>query len=45
MKHEAVAPEDLMRMANDMLENAKLSLAVIGPAKDDKDIGKVLSIR
>jgi predicted Zn-dependent peptidase len=41
---EAVGPEDLMRMANDMLKNGALNLAVIGPAKDDKDIRKVLDI-
>jgi hypothetical protein len=39
-----VGPEDLMRMANDMLKNGALNLAVIGPAKDDKDIRKVLDI-
>ena len=41
---EAVTPEDLMRMANDMLKNDAISLAVIGPIKDDKDIRKALNI-
>ena len=41
---EAVEPEDLMRISNDMLKDNAMNLAVIGPAKDDKDIRKVLNI-
>ncbi len=41
---EAVTPEDLLRMANDMFKNANMNLAVIGPVKNDKDIGKALRI-
>ncbi|MDD5437255.1 MAG: pitrilysin family protein, partial [Candidatus Omnitrophica bacterium] len=43
-KVDAVGSEDLMRVANDMLWEAKLNLAVIGPVKNDKDIRKVLKI-
>ena len=41
---EAVEPEDLMRIANDMLANPKLNLAVIGPVKDEKSVREVLAI-
>ncbi len=41
---EAVTPEDLLRMANDMFKNANMNLAVIGPVKNDKDIGKALRV-
>ena len=41
---EAVTPEDMMRIANDMLKNNAMNLAVIGPIKDDKDIRKALNI-
>jgi len=41
---DAVGPEDIIRAAEDMLTDAKLNLAVIGPVKGDKDIRKVLSI-
>jgi predicted Zn-dependent peptidase len=42
---DAVTPEDLMRLANDMLKNSNLNLAVIGPIKDDKEMRKVLAIK
>ena len=41
---DAVTAEDLMRLANDMLKSSNLSLAVIGPIKDDKEMRKVLTI-
>jgi predicted Zn-dependent peptidase len=41
---EAVTPEDLIHMANDMLTDDAMNLAVISPIKDDKDIRKVLKI-
>ena len=41
---EAVTPDDLMRLSSDMLKNWAMNLAVIGPIKDDKDIGKVLKV-
>ena len=34
-----------MKMANEMLTNSAMNLAVIGPAKDDKDIREALNIR
>ena len=41
---DAVSIEDLVRVANDMLKNANMDLAVISPVKDDKEIRKVLTI-
>jgi predicted Zn-dependent peptidase len=41
---ESVKPEEIMKMANDMFIDEALSLAVISPIKDDKDIKKALRI-
>lgn len=41
---EAVTPEDLVRMANDMLKGENMNLAVISPVKDDEEIRKALTI-
>jgi len=41
---DAVSPDDLARMANGMLRNGGLNLAVIGPVKDDGDIRGALEI-
>ena len=41
---DAVSAEDMMRIGNDMLQNANMNLAVISPAKDDKEIRKALTI-
>ena len=41
---DAVSAEDLMRVANDMLQNANMNLAVISPVKDDGLIRKALTI-
>ncbi len=41
---EAVTPDDMMRMANDMLRGDAMNLAVIGPIEDDKALRKALTI-
>lgn len=44
-KIESVGPEDIMRLANGVIRNDCLNLAVISPTKDDKDIREVLNIK
>jgi predicted Zn-dependent peptidase len=39
---EAVEPEDLMRVANNMFKDDAMNLAIIGPIKEDKTLKEVM---
>ena len=41
---DAVSPEDIQRVAQDIFQNQKLNLALIGPFKDKKSFGKLLKL-
>lgn len=43
-KVDKVSAQDILRVAKDIFINDKLNLAVIGPHKNDKELGKLLKI-
>lgn len=41
---DAVTPEDIKKVATDLFQNKNMSLAIIGPYKDDKKFAKLLEV-